>query len=89
MSGVIETKQFFVVTLFRVFVVSALVFTVVFFLRINIGKSTTIFDFVLQSSLVFFSTIVFIFLLGIESSERIMLTNFVKQKLAQFKNKTA
>lgn len=86
---VIETKQFFVVTLFRVFVVSALVFTVVFLLRINIGKSSTIFEFVLQSSLVFCSTIVFIFLLGLESSERIMLTNFLKQKLAQFKNKTA
>lgn len=84
---VIDVKQFFVVTLFRVFVVSALVFAVVYFVRINMGKSSTIFAFITQSSIVFFSSIVFIFLLGIEFSERTMLTNFVKGKIAQFKNK--
>jgi O-antigen/teichoic acid export membrane protein len=84
---VIDVKQFFVVTLFRVFLVSALVFSVVYFVRISMGNSITFFAFITQSSIVFFSSIVFILLLGIESSERTMLTNFVKGKIAQFKNK--
>lgn len=84
---VIVVKQFFIVTLFRVFVVSVLVFTVVYFLRTYMGKSDTFFEFIAQSSIVFSSSIVFILLLGIESSERSMLTNFVKGKIAQFKNK--
>jgi O-antigen/teichoic acid export membrane protein len=84
---VIDVKQFFVVTLFRVFLVSALVFSVVYFVRISMGNSITFFAFITQSSIVFFSSIVFILLLGIESSERNMLTNFVKGKIAQFKNK--
>ena len=85
---VIDVKQFFVITLFRVAVVSVIVFVVVYFLRINVGKSTTLFEFILQSMIVFFSTVMLIFFLGIEKSESKMLVDFVKQKRASFKNKS-
>jgi hypothetical protein len=83
---IIEIRLFFTTTLSRISIVSLLIFLTAYFIRINLKDVQTIYDFIIQTVILSTAMFIFLYVIGIEKQERLILINFIKQKIKNVSN---
>jgi uncharacterized membrane protein len=66
--------------------VSLLIFLTAYFIRINLKDVQTIYDFIIQTVILSTAMFIFLYVIGIEKQERLILINFIKQKIKNVSN---